>query len=176
MIRIKIFPDVPSVLQSLLIFLVLQLTILQNYDKLITSRRYPQQRAILMHLHLAKHPEIAETILSRIKDHQYGKRLPSVRMLAAEFSVSTRTIQKAMTSLINSQWVIPNGFRGNWINYQKSSRKKNGAVCVFTNSPCSKKDPLVGELTRLIRESGRHLLLEEAPDQNGFPQAGYRRS
>lgn len=119
-----------------------------------------------MHLHLAKHPEIAETILLRIKDHQYGKRLPSVRMLAAEFSVSTRTIQKAMTSLINSQWVIPNGFRGNWINYQKSIRKKNGAVCVFTNFPCSKKDPLVGELTRLIRESGRHLLLEEAPDQN----------
>lgn len=113
---------------------------------------------------LAKHPEITETILARIKDHQYGRKLPPVRKLAAEFSVSTRTMQKAMTSLINSQWIIPNGSGGNWINYQKSIRKKNGVVCVFTNFPCRKDDPLVEGIAKLIRESGRQLLLADMPD------------
>ena len=111
-----------------------------------------------------KYPAIAEELLSRIKGHRYGRRMPPVRALAVEFSVSTRTMQKALTQLINSSWICPEGVRGNRINYQKDSRQRNGVVCIFVNSAVAAEDPLIVELLELIRNAGCQALLKNVPD------------
>ena len=114
----------------------------------------------------SKYPEIAEEILFRIKSHRYGVKLPPVRELAADFSVSTRTMQKALAQLINSCWILPDGANGTRINYQKSTRKKNGVICIFTNSALHTEDPLIKELLKLIRSSGNQVMLANMPDLN----------
>lgn len=114
----------------------------------------------------AKYPEIAEELLSRIKQHHYEGKLPPVRNLAAEFAVSTRTMQKALTQLINAERILPDGVNGNRINYQKRKRRKNGIICIFVSHAVSADDPLTRELLLLIKHSGYQVMLANMPDLN----------
>lgn len=114
----------------------------------------------------AKYPEIAEELLSRIRKHHYEGKLPPVRTLASEFAVSTRTMQKALTQLINAERIFPDGVNGNRINYQKRKRGKNGVICIFVNSAVSTDDPLTRELLLLIRRAGYQVMLANMPDLN----------
>ena len=144
---------------------MLQLTIEKNCGRLIqdpTSSTGSGESAEMNNQ--AKYPEIAEEILSRIKQHKYGAKLPPVRELAADFSVSTRTMQKALTRLVNSCWILPDGVNGTRINYQKSVRRKNGVICIFTNSADGSEDPLIRELLVLIRKAGCQAMLASMPD------------
>ena len=72
----------------------------------------------------SKHKFISARIMRAVAERQWKDKLPPVRTLAAMFSVSSRTVQKALQTVYASGMVIPNGARGNLICYKTEVPKQ----------------------------------------------------
>ena len=116
-----------------------------------------------------KHTEISRHLEERINTCQELDRLPSVRMLSEELKVSTRTISKALKSLISKGLIIP-GPRGCQINRHKNIRRKTSVVGIFVSDSNFKisPDPLCESLKARIRQDGLEPLIMNASDPNQF--------
>ena len=116
-----------------------------------------------------KYIEISKNLEERINTCRELDKLPSVRTLSKELKVSTRTMGKALKSLISKGLIIP-GPRGCHINRHKHIRRKTSVVGIFLNDSNFKvnPDPLCESLKALIRQDGLDPLIINAPDPNKF--------
>ena len=96
-----------------------------------------------------KYKSISKELEDNIKNGSYESKLPPVRSLSAEFEVSTRTMNKALKSLVTKGLIIPGGPKGNIISKKKVIRPKTRNVAVFynTDSIDVKNSPILNELS-----------------------------
>ena len=114
----------------------------------------------------SKHKFISARIMRAVAERQWKDKLPPVRTLAAMFSVSSRTVQKALQTVYASGMVIPHGARGNLICYKTEKRPGTGTVGIYANLAESNinADPLICHLVALVKEAGLHPFIANMPD------------
>ncbi|MFA7231052.1 MAG: GntR family transcriptional regulator [Victivallaceae bacterium] len=117
-----------------------------------------------------KHKSISSILEKNIRNNTYKHKLPTVRFLSSEFSVSTRTLNKALKPLVQKGLVIPGGPQGNLINSNKSIRPKTNIVGIFCcgASPDFQNDPLLKELKLKVEEDGCKAIFMNSPGTNDF--------
>ena len=108
-----------------------------------------------------KHMEISELIEERIRQGVYAGKLPPVRKLSDDLSISTRTLNKALKPLVARGLLIPDGPRGIIIQSGTVPRKKTGIVGVFSSgrSVFSKDNVLINSLKNLMERDNFRILL-----------------
>lgn len=116
-----------------------------------------------------KYTEISKKLEERISAFPELDKLPSIRILAEEFKVSSRTMGKASKMLVSKGLIIP-GPRGCQINRHKHIRRKTSVVgiCVSDNNFKISPDPLCESLKLLIRQDGMEPLIMNVSDPNQF--------
>jgi DNA-binding LacI/PurR family transcriptional regulator len=117
-----------------------------------------------------KYSTIADQLELNINSGFFKEKLPSVRVLATDFNVSTRTLNKALKVLVEKGLIIPNGYQGNLISTKTIIRAKTKIVALFcdTGSHDPLNDPLLNELRIRVEEDGYKLLFMNVPDPNIF--------
>ena len=104
----------------------------------------------------SKHSQITQDIEAGIRSRRWRDKLPTVRELAAEYRVSSRTMQKALAPLRQSRLILPEGSRGSLINYKRQPRRHSGIIGIYANLRHQgvASDPLLSKLQTLVEASG----------------------
>jgi hypothetical protein len=122
-----------------------------------------------------KYKTISSTIENSIKSNVYGEKLPPVRTLAAEFEVSTRTINKALKELVTKGLIIPRGPKGIIIPSLDVIRPRTNIVSIFCNTSAlhPNSDPMLKELKLKIEDDGYKPIFMNAPDPTAFDDENF---
>lgn len=117
-----------------------------------------------------KHTLLSDLIEENIRKSIYQHKLPPVRTMAAEFNVSSRTLNKALKPLIEKGLIIQNGPMGTLINNGSSCRRNTRTIGVFCNmkNPHPHTDFMLKELQTQILNDNYNPLFMNVPDAELF--------
>ncbi len=114
----------------------------------------------------SKHEAITEELRTRIATGDYAAGFPSVRSLANDYGVSSRTIGKCFKTLAATQAIIT-GPGGTMVNQQRRARGKTNVVGVVSCNPgyLQQMPPLWQRLLELMRRDGYSPMVMNSPDE-----------
>lgn len=122
-----------------------------------------------------KYNLIADHLEQRIANGEFEHRLPPCRQLVLEYSVSKRTLGKALKRIKTAGFILP-GARGTYLNPERRPRKRVNTIAVICEKKVIKNQNCEYslQLMRDLAESaGFNLQTLESSEAENFPADGF---